>query len=125
MDLLYGTVILNLLRALLVVMAVGMVIAVIRALKKKERAAETAFAGIIFAVMLISFVLFCLKYQVFCSMNFRYVIPLLVPFIYFIWAAYSAADRKKLRIVKGLITGLTVLFCILSASFVMTTWIAR
>lgn len=125
MDLLYGTVILNLLRILLVVMAAGMVIAVIRALKKRERVTETAFAGIIFAVMLISFVLFCLRYQVFCSMNFRYVVPLLVPFIYFISVTYSAADGKKLRIVKGLITGLTVLFCILSASFVMTTWIAR
>jgi 4-amino-4-deoxy-L-arabinose transferase-like glycosyltransferase len=73
MDLLYGTVILNLLRILLVVMAAGMVIAVIRALKKRERVTETAFAGIIFAVMLISFVLFCLRYQV-CQI-FITVIP--------------------------------------------------
>ena len=124
-DLLFGTVILNLLRILLVIMLAGMVIAVIRAVKKKDRAAETAFAGIIFTVMLVSFVLFCLRYQVFCSMNFRYVIPLLVPFIYFISVTYDLAERKKQRIVKGIIVCLTSLFCILSAVFVMTTWIQR
>lgn len=125
LDLLYGTVILNILRILLLIMLAGMVIAVIRAVKKKEKAAETAFAGIIFAVMLVSFVLFCLRYQVFCSMNFRYVVPLLVPFIYFVSTAYSAADDKKQRLIKGLITVLVSTFCVLSAIFVMTTWIKR
>ncbi|MBO4409107.1 MAG: glycosyltransferase family 39 protein [Clostridiales bacterium] len=124
-DLLYGTVILNLLRILLLIMLAGMVIAVIRAVKKKEKAAETAFSGIIFAVMLVSFVLFCLKYQVFCSMNFRYVVPLLVPFIYFVSTAYSAAEDKKQRLIKGLITVIVSTFCVLSAIFVMTTWIKR
>ena len=125
LDLLFGTVILNLLRILLVIMLAGMVIAVIRALKKKEGAAETAFAGIIFVVMMVSFVLFCLRYQVFSSMNFRYVVPLLIPFIYFISVSYSAADAKKLRLLTALITGLVSLFCVLSAVFVMTTWIKR
>lgn len=124
-DLLFGIVILNLMRILLLIMLAGMVIAVIRALKKKEKAVETAFSGIIFAVMIISFVLFCLRYQVFSSMNFRYVVPLLVPFIYFISVTYSAVDPKKLRLVRGLITVLISLFCVLSAIFVMTTWIKR
>lgn len=75
------------------------------------------FLALLYFVILLSYYYFCIAYPHTCTQNIRYASPLIVLGAFFIGTIPLAFKSKKIysKILRGLLYGLTALFCTSSA----------
>lgn len=126
-----GSVMLLLLEVLAVIGAAGLILFAFKAVKSGSFRFEALFMLVLTVAEMVSYALFCLKYQAICTMNIRYVVPLIIPFVLGAGYAVSALyDRRKEAGTKGLLAKISfytvcsavVLFALLTTVFYGSYW---
>lgn len=126
-----GSVMLLLLKVIVTVSAVSLVFFTIKAFKSGKFRSEVLAMLVLTVTEIVSYTLFCLKYEAICTMNIRYVVPLMIPFVIALGYGISALyDRRKEPEIKGLLSKIafwllssaTILFALLSTIFNGTYW---
>ncbi len=101
---------------LILVTVVGLVIFVF--VNRRTPVALRALVGVLYLTLLYSYITFCFAYPHTCTMNARYVVPLIALGCVMVgWLVNWLRERqsKPTKVLAVSITGVATLFCILSA----------
>jgi len=109
--------------AIVIIALAGIIYMIIRAIKQKNADWKLISLILLLIVELVSYTAFCFKFPYLCTMNFRYIVPVTIPFALGIGILYDrAGDNSKLKPVRLVINTCAVLFAVMVTVFYLSLW---
>ena len=104
--------------AIVIVAFIGIVYMLIGSIKDRKIEWEKVALVLLLIVETVSYTVFCFKYPYYCTMNFRYIIPVTLTFALGLSSLYEGGNKY----VKLGIDVCTVLFAATAAVFYLSLW---
>ena len=102
---------------------IGVIYLIIRTVRKREYTWEIISLTALLAVELISFTIFCFKFPFICTMNFRYIVPVLIPLFLGAGVLRDRIGRDDRIRILGTITDISVVaVSVMSYVFYISLW---